>query len=331
MMTDTDPVTVPVAAGNDAQAAEQAVLAGNAVDASAAPDGKDQPSASGLARQRAEQPWVMGAGKLVRLALLAGAGAGLRVLIAPGAGIAAAAWLILTAAGTAWLYLRWARAGEPVIPAAAWRPGDPLPDWLPPATAEAAGRMLARIPSRRWRGAWLEAARCTDPVRHGKCRTAATIPAGNMIRVVLGEHLAERPQVAAFSLAHESRHPAGWTCHLSVFANWAQMAAWLTAGWAVPWPWLLAVLAVIQVAHEAVCWAVEISCDMHAARAEGPGAALEAFAWYLAMIREPAPGPAWHKHARRVIVAMSGLAPHPPARLRRALVRVYGRRDGAAA
>jgi hypothetical protein len=82
----------------------------------------DQPSVFELARQRAGQPWVMGAGKLTRLALLAGAG--LRVLLgAPGAGTAVAAWLILTAAGTAWQYLRWSRAGEPALPAGAWQPG----------------------------------------------------------------------------------------------------------------------------------------------------------------------------------------------------------------
>ncbi len=302
-------------------------LAGNATDAGTGSDeqGRDdgQPSASERARQRAEQPWVMGVGKLARLVLLVGAGAGLRALAEPSAGTAIVSWLILAAAGTAWLHMRRARAGEPVIPAGAWRPGEPLPDWLLPATAEAAERVLTRMPSRWQRGAWLEVARCTDPVRHGKCRAAAAIPAGNMIKVVLGEHVAERPQVAAFILAHESRHPAGWTCHLSIFAAWAQTAAWLIAGWAVPWPWLLAAVVAIQVAHEAACWAVEIGCDIHGARAEGPGAALEAFAWLLAMIREPAPGPAWQAYARRVIVVTSGLAPHPPTRLRRAIIRAW--------
>jgi hypothetical protein len=307
--------------------AEQDVPAASAADASAAPGGQGQddgqPSAAELARQRAGQPWLLGAGKLVRLALLAGAGAWLRALAVPGAGTAIAAWLILTIAGAAWWYLRWSRASEPQMPAGAWQPGQPLPDGIPPATAEAAGRMLAAVPSRRWRGARLEIRRCTDPVRHGECRGAAAIPAGNMIKVVLGEHLAENPRVAAFTLAHEIRHPAGWTCHLSVFATWAQMAGWLAAGWAVPWPWLLAVLAVIHAAHEAACWVTEIGCDLGGARAEGPGSALEAFAWFLAVIREPAPGPAWQRHAKRGIVVVSGVSPHPPVRLRRAIIRAW--------
>jgi hypothetical protein len=188
---------------------------------------------------------------------------------------------------------------------------------------EAAGRILSAVPSRRWRGAWLQIDRCTDPVRHGSCQGAAAVPDGDAIRVRLGEHFAERPEVAAFTMAHEIRHPAGWTCHLSVAAAQARAAGLLIAGWAVPWPWLPAALAIVQVAHAAAVWVTEIGCDLGAARTEGRRAGLELAAYLISLKRQPAPAPgrSWRSRILRLVVIAAGLNPHPPLRLRRVLIR----------
>ncbi len=129
--------------------------------------------------------------------------------------------------------------------------------------------------------------------------------------MVLGEHIAARPADAAFVLAHEVRHPAGWAHHLSLIAAGARQAGWLAAGWAVPWPF----------AYAGACWVTEAGCDLAGARAEGRDAALGFFARRRALAREPQPGPAWGRRARQLLIAVAVPTAHPPWRLRAAITR----------
>jgi hypothetical protein len=287
--------------------------------------GSSEPTATELALQNiARHPWLYSAGLLAKLAILAAAGAAARLLITPDAPATAAIWIALTAAAAA----QWYRKTRPrpangkAPTATGWQPGEPPPTGIPAATIEAATRIMAQISSRRWRGSRLEIARCDDPVRHGRCREAGTEPlAGGMLKVILGEHIADRPADVAFVLAHETRHPTGWTCHLSVAATSARLCGWLVAGWAVPWPWLLAALAAIQAVYAAACWVTETGCDLGGARAEGRTAALGFFAHRQAERREPKPGPAWGRYARYLLITAAVPTAHPPLWLRAAIIR----------
>jgi hypothetical protein len=289
-------------------------------------DGSQQ-SASEAASQMAQRalarhPWLAEAMLLVRLGLLAGAGAGARLLAVPGPAEAVAAFAVATAVLSARSYrVTSPRARRRPRPAGAWQPGEQPPAGIPAATIEAATRVLAQLP-RLWQGAWLQVAPCTDPVRHGQCRTAfAESAGGGMMRLVLGEHIAARPSDAAFVIAHEVRHPAGWTRHLSLVTFGARTAAWLAAGWAVPWPWLLVALAGIQIAWTGACWVTEAGCDIGGARVAGRDAALGFFAHRRALAREPKPGPAWKRRAHRALIHVAVPVAHPPWWLRAAVIR----------
>jgi hypothetical protein len=267
-------------------------------------------------------PWLASVGLLTRLGMLAGGGALLRLLVAPGLDVAVGAWAVAAVVLAVPLY----RATSPRArrevprPAGAWQPGEAPPAGVPAATIEAAARVFAQLPP-GWRGAWLEIAPCTDPVRHGLCRRASAMPAGGMIRVVLGEHIAARPADAVFVMAHEARHPAGWTRHLSLITIAARQAGWLAAGWAAPWPWLLATVIAVQAAYAAACWATEAGCDVGGARVAGRDAALGFFAHRQALGREPKPGSPWGRRARSLLIAAAVPTAHPPWRLRAIIVR----------
>jgi len=279
--------------------------------------------ASRLAQRAvARHPWLPEAMLLVRLAMLAGAGAAVRLLAVPRPAEALVAFAVVTAMLSARSYRATSpRAPRQPRPAGAWQPGEQPPPGVPAATIEAATRILAQLP-RPWQRAWLRVAPCTDAVRHGQCRTAfASTAGGAMMQVVVGEHIAARPADAAFVIAHEARHPAGWARHLSLVAFGARMAAWLAAGWAVPWPWLPVALAAVQVAWTAACWVIEVGCDIGGARVAGREAALGFFAHRRALASEPRPGPAWKRRARRVLIHVAVPVAHPPFRLRAAIIR----------
>jgi hypothetical protein len=265
------------------------------------------------------QWWIPHAAMLLRYSMLAAAGAAARLLIAPGAAGVAGAWIVVTGV-CALLARRASRAagGQAALPPGAWQPGQPPPDGVPDATAVAAARVLGRaVASGRWQGGWLLIAPCTDPVRHGQCQDARSLARGQMIGVVLGEHIAARPSFAAFALAHEARHQAAWARRLDAIATSAQPAAWLAAGWAVPWPWLPAVLAAVQAARTAALWATEAGCDVGGARAEGRDSALGFLAALNGELRRNATRQTWA--IRALIIARGG--GYPPWQLRSAIIR----------
>jgi hypothetical protein len=263
--------------------------------------------------------WVPHAGRLARYSAVAGVGAAARLLITPSAAVAVGAWIALT---LAWAFLarRSIRASDKqwAIPSGAWRPGEPPPAGVPVATAEAATRVLARaMASGRWHGAWMEIAPCKDPVGHGRCQDAYSVAAGQMIGVLLGEHIAARAGLAAFALAHEVRHQEAWSRYLKMLTVSAQPAAWLVTGWAVPWPWLLAAVAVIQVARTAALWVAEIGCDLGGARAEGRAAALGFLASLGGELGRHVDQQTWL--CRVFIIANGG--GYPPRQLRSMIIR----------
>ena len=205
-----------------------------------------------------------------------------------------------------------------------WQPGEPPPARVPAKTTEAIGRIFqTTFPGRRYRGAWLEIApHDGNPEFHkGICCNAYVEPGGDgMLRVVIGGHLAGHPAEAAFAVAHEVRHPAGWTVHLSVLAVNARVATFMAAGWANPWPRLLMVLAIIQVAYVASCWVVEIGCDVGAVRAEGRDVLRLAFDYQRRVMREPRQGvPPWEGLAILLLYLLSIPVLHPPLALRAAI------------
>lgn len=163
----------------------------------------------------------------------------------------------------------------------------------------------------------MEVAPCQDPVRHGRCQDAYSLARDGMIGVCLGEDIARNPSLAAFALAHEVRHQAAWARRLKIFAAGARLAGWLVAGWAVPWPQLLAAVVVIQVAHTATVWVAEIGCDLGGAFAEGRAAALG----FLAALNGE-----WRRHptsglyAYRLIIIAAG-GGYPPWWLRSTVIR----------
>jgi hypothetical protein len=230
------------------------------------------------------------------LVILAAAGAGARALYAPPPYAAAAAWLALAAA-LAWLSRRrfWTGRGHPgrhYRAADPWRPGDPFPEGIPAATMEAAGR-----------------------------QAAATMPDGEGITVLLGEHAAQRPLDAAFCLAHEIHHTFGWRWHMQAAEALICVPGWLAAGWAVPWPWLPAALAVLQCIRLAAHWVNETGCDVAAGRMEGREAAGAAFAVCAGMrAARRASRPAWQRRNWQLAAVLAGQA-SPPLWLRRAAIR----------
>jgi hypothetical protein len=310
----------------------QSGIAEETVEAGKQPQGEVL-SKSEQARQRREQArqriernsrkaWFQSLVRLIQFAILLGIGSSLRLAVTPSLLIAALTWTLLTAGIAARYYqVHRPRPGATEQPPGTWRPGQPPPAGIPDATMDAATRILARLVSRRWQNFQLEIARCEDPVRHGLCREGWTEPiVGGTLKVVLGEHLAARPEVASFVLAHETRHPAGWTYQLSVLTTYARICGWLIAPWAVPWPWVLAAVAAVQVAFAAACWIVETGCDLGGARAEGRAAALAFFAHRRTEGREPKPGPAWLRYARLLLITVAVPTAHPPLWLRSAII-----------
>jgi hypothetical protein len=274
-----------------------------------------------------DKPVRMHLAVLAEIVALVGACALTRRWIALSPVAAVATWLAVTALMAAGAYMTLSpRARENPGEGIVWEEGDPVPDGISPATIAGIGEVFRGIfPARRYKGAWLEIAACPGPGRHGMCRNASATPGGaGMIRVVLGSHYAERPECAAFIVAHEVRHPAGpgLMFHLLVLAGAARAAAWGVVGWALPWPWLLVAVVAIQAAFIAVSWAAEFACDVGAARAQGRSAALAGLTCLQDAQRQPSSSPLWRRLVVLVLSRAGLPTAHPPFWLRNAMIRL---------
>jgi hypothetical protein len=214
-----------------------------------------------------------------------------------------------------------------------------LPGRIPAPTLDAADRYLPVIAnaSRRNGRAWLYVAPCpSDGPCTVLCRSAASWPRGPVL-VILGQHPAELPEVAAAALAHEAAHHAGparrllvTTRHLRETGAWGYAAAGLAGRLVAGWPGVIAAALAFHVLSLLALWAAETRCDVAAARAEGLPAALAGFADMTSRqnpLRATTP-------ARRTAAAILNWAAgplHPPVPLRRALTRHKAGQDGLAA
>jgi hypothetical protein len=133
--------------------------------------------------------------------------------------------------------------------------------------------------------AWLYVPRCPGNGRHTwRCEAAAVWQPQGGLMVVLGEHLAADPVVAAVILAHEQGRKAGWPRGAFAVLNgarppfgWGWAAAGLAGASLARWPGVLAFAAAFHVVSLLAVWAAGIACDRHAVRAEGRAAVLYAF------------------------------------------------------
>jgi hypothetical protein len=154
---------------------------------------------------------------------------------------------------------------------------------------------------------------------------SVTVPDRDRVRIYLGEHVAlAGPHVTGATLAHEVRHLRRW-CRLgSAMTRIAGKYGWLILGWALSrpavGPAMLALLIAIMLAN----WAIEISCDLGAAAAEGKHAIGAVFD-----LMTPAGGRRgrreWRWWALTVLGWTAGRT-HPPVAARRLAVRILTRR-----
>jgi Zn-dependent protease with chaperone function len=209
-----------------------------------------------------------------------------------------------------------------------------LPGRVPIGTLTAARRHLPAVAAARHRDrAWLYVAPCPGP---GKpctvyCGTAAALPLGRQILVILGEHPAARPDVAASALAHEAGHHAYrwlWQVHYArTTLGWGWAAAGLAGAAAGGWTGAAIAGAVFWLVSLAALWAGETLCDLRGVRTEGYPAVLAGFGYMAGLLADRA---ARSRPARRAVTAVLDWAAgpaHPPLRLRRALVRVLAPKD----
>jgi hypothetical protein len=281
----------------------------------------------------------------VRLALTAS-------LVLFGAGVVLAgpvlAWLCL-AAITGWLGLAGAqmlalrrpgRAAELAEAAAVHSAG--LPGRVPAGTLAAARRHLPAAAKAMHRDrAWLYVAPCPGPDRPCSvfCGTAAALPLGRQVLVVLGEHPAARPEVAASALAHETGHHTVrwlWQVHYArTTLGWGWAIAGLAGATAGGPAGAVIAAALFWLVSLLLLWAGETGCDLRAVRTEGYPAVLAGFRYMAVMLASrparpgtPPPAPSRSRTARKTVLAVldwtNGPA-HPPLRLRRALVRALAR------
>jgi hypothetical protein len=203
---------------------------------------------------------------------------------------------------------------------------------VPAQTLAAADRYLGQLAGGRWRSAHLLIARTgrLDIVaRHHR--------AGDRLELVLEDHLAEGPPgAAAAALAHEARHSGMLAAAAQSLARLlCQPVPLLVAVWALPWPATLtpgaaemavAAVAGLRVVATLIFWAVEIACDLGAARDQGAAAARAVLDVIAA-----ADAQARRSYARRAIVRFVNWGappPHPPLWLRRAAVHLRPARPG---
>lgn len=182
---------------------------------------------------------------------------------------------------------------------------------------------LATAPLGQWRSVHL-AVPLTVPGQPGVC----LYPHGNRLLIVVHRDLLEEgmdPARAVTWIARTLAMMRGWRYQLRLATSPpARMGGLLIAGWAVPWPWLLASLAAFQ-ADMIVCgWLIELTADRYVLIHHGLAEALR----HLPTPPSRAPRPYSCVHSRAVrwrgwalaaIAASAGYLP-PPNRLRRALL-----------
>ena len=267
--------------------------------------------------------------KIVTVVLLVGqvvTGLWLRSLAVPDwqETAAACAFLLILALALPALFRR-PRKKEPQWVRAAAVHERSLAGRIPRETHVMVGRLMKSMTGRRWQGAHLYVSRCTEE-EAGEAHYAAggTFVMGGRLLVILGEHLAcGQAGLAAAVLGHERRHVTGWRMHAYALADIAGTWGLIVAGWAVPWPALLPVVAALRVAMTAVLWAIEISCDIGGGRDTSPAAMIATLDFKeRAECGARALWPAGKRRAVSVLTWAAGQA-HPPFRVRRAAIRRF--------
>jgi hypothetical protein len=277
--------------------------------------------------------------RLSVIAVMTAAGAGLHLAAAPGAGsrafaAACSALIGIWLAGPLLARGRRQRATVPAWAHAASIHERSLPARIPAQTLAAARRYLRAIAAgNRQTRAWLYVPRCPGNGRHTwRCEAAAVWQPQGGLMVVLGEHLAADPVVAAVILAHEQGHRVGWPRGAFAVLNggrspfgWGWAAAGLAGASLAGWPGVLAFAAAFHVVSLLAVWAAEIACDRHAAGAEGRAAVLYAFASIaIRQAARRAATPRWRRAMPGLSAWLAGPS-HPPLALRRALIRATTR------
>jgi len=225
-----------------------------------------------------------------------------------------------------------------VIPVVLRAPGKEEPQWARAAAVHRdwlAGRVPAPVYQQltavmnrmtagtRWQGAYLYVARCTskEPVHYEACCAGGTYPRQGRLLVIVGEHLVYgRPEIALGILAHERRHVTPLRVRLYFIATVAGSLGLMVAGWAVPWPVLLLAAAGVRLAAVAVLWAVEVSCDVGAARETSAAAMIETVN-YKQRTKEGSRA-LWPAAQRRTVSILTWVTgpEHPPYAMRRWLI-----------
>ncbi len=180
-----------------------------------------------------------------------------------------------------------------------------------------------------WHSAYLYVARCTssEPVHYGACCAGATYPRDGRLLVILGEHLAYGPpEIALATLAHERRHVTWWRLLAYALASTTATLGLVDVGWAAPsWRVAIPVAAVVRVVATLALWAVEVSCDVGAARDFGKGAIVEAVRYkQRTKGGSRALWPAPQRVAVGILTWVAG-PEHPPYALRCWLIRRLAR------
>jgi hypothetical protein len=180
-----------------------------------------------------------------------------------------------------------------------------------------------------WHSAYLYVARCTskEPVHYGACCAGATYPRDGRLLVIVGEHLAYgQSELALATLAHERRHVTRWRLLAYALASTTATFGLLDVGWAAPsWAVAIPVAAGVRIAATLALWAIEVSCDVGAARDAGRDAITEAVR-YKQRTKEGSRAlwPAPQRVVVRILTWVAG-PEHPPYAVRCWLIRTLAR------
>lgn len=200
---------------------------------------------------------------------------------------------------------------------------------IPAATQNAIIEFFRSVDTGQFPATCAGVPRCTGT--HGPlCQSACTFQTGGYLVLIVGEHVAVAPEVAAGTIAHEARHLSRRVARGSaVFARLADRQGWLlagigwaVAGWITPaatWPWLLAAVAAVWVVIVAVQWAAEGICDIAAARV---GCDMRTTLSYYAGLRTTRREGKRIQRAPRELLHWLAAPGHPPIWLRRLVVAV---------
>lgn len=206
-----------------------------------------------------------------------------------------------------------------------------LPGRVPADTLEVADRYLKTLASAHGKAqAWLYVAPCQGPEKKCTvlCSAAATWASGGQVMIILGEHTAQIPSVAAVALAHETCHHAGVTSralrtihHARTTVAWGYSAAAAAGAVAGGWPAAITAAVAFHVTTLLVLWGVETTCDRHATGDEGLPTALDGYDYMttrLAVYRAQSTKSRPRRMISHVLAWTAGPL-HPPVKLRRTL------------